>query len=46
MGNHDTGRDRSQEGRTGRKGHVTNGIKGSRGGNRWSQLFKHGGAQK
>lgn len=32
MGNHDTGRDRSQEGRTERKGHITNGIKASRGG--------------
>lgn len=30
MGNHDTGHGRSQERRTGRKGHVTNGIKGSK----------------
>ena len=30
MGNHDTGCDRSQEERIGQKGHITNGIKGSR----------------
>lgn len=30
MGNHDTGHDRSQERRTGRRGHAANGIKGSK----------------
>lgn len=29
-GSHDTGHDRSQERRAGRKGHVTNGIKDSK----------------